>query len=75
MDPADAHISTTAFSGALIETDAVWIKPIGWAKWNAEEPWFPVYGWLRQVGPVANMPSPPYAVVACYESQAAFILG
>jgi hypothetical protein len=43
--------------------------PIGWAKWSAEEPWFPVYGWTppdRRIEPAVM----PYAVVACYEHQA-----
>lgn len=50
-------------------------KPIGWAKWSAEEPWFPVYGWCPPNDGAICLQrlqrQPPYAVVACYADQAA----
>ena len=48
-------------------------KPIGWAKWSAEEPWFPVFGWCPCADPGADHACyrrTPYAVVACYADAA-----
>lgn len=70
-----------AFAPAPAEPIRPAAKPLGWAKWSAEECWRPVYFWLP---PDATDGRPamalldnseyalgvPYAVVACYADAA-----